>query len=342
MAEGRFKNPFEAVMTGVKDFAKRKPNIPDLTDDYRLDGRTCVVTGANSGVGFAIAVQLAKRGANLIMACRSGIPEAGESVKQISGSKTVRMMPLDLTRVSSIMGFCRQLREEVGQIDVMHCNAGVATPSARRTESGQDEMFMVNYLAKFIMLRRLLEDGTIPNRALAGNPLPPDALRPRIVFTSSDSHRDSDPIDFGELGVFHPYGVNGGISRYSYYKLVLNTFATELSRRLNPEGAPVDVSVHAACPGPVNTNIARDAPWLLHVFLKGFFRIFFQSPAKAAPPLVYLASAPEEEGKTNQYLHMMVRREMDEKCYDRQMGRRLWEKTEHIVAQLNEEAMEEK
>lgn len=331
MAQGRFKNPVEAVLTGVKDFVQRKNNVRELTDSDRLDGKTCVVTGANSGVGFAIAEQLARRGARLIMACRSGHPEAGERIRTLTGSGSVEMKHLDLTDTASIDRFCEELKRENIQLDVIVCNAGVATPNARQTDKGLDEMFMVNYVAKFYLLNRLLTDGTIPNAVYAGNARPAGADRPRIVFTSSDSHRNSDPIDFDELGVFQPYRVNGGISRYSYYKLVLNTFATELSRRLNP-GDKVDVSVHAVCPGPVNTNIVRDAPPLLKAFLKGVFTFLFQSPAKAAPPLVYMACARDEEGLTNQYLHMMRRREMDEKCYDQEAGKRLWERTEKIVS----------
>ena len=66
--KGRFENPVEAVLTGILDFAKRKSNVRPLNEQDRLDGKTCVITGANSGIGYAVAVELAKRGANLIMA----------------------------------------------------------------------------------------------------------------------------------------------------------------------------------------------------------------------------------------------------------------------------------
>jgi len=330
MAKGRFKNPVEAVLTGVKDFNRRKNNVRALTEADRFDAKTVLVTGANSGVGFAIAEQVARRGGRLLMACRSGHPEAGEKIRALSGSDRVEMLRVDLSDTASIHRLADELRDRGETLDVVVCNAGVATPNARRTRQGIDEMFMVNYVAKFILLRRLLQDGTIPNAVYGGNGRPGAAARPRIVFTSSDSHRNSDPIDFDELGEWQEYGVNGGISRYSYYKLVLNTFATELSRRLNP-GGTTDVAVHAVCPGPVNTNIVRDAPPLLRAFLRFIFTFTFQSPEKAAPPLVYMAGAVEEEGKTNEYLHMMTRRPMDEKCYDPVAGRLLWEKTEKVV-----------
>lgn len=332
MAHGRFKNPVEAVLTGVKDFASRKSNIRPLQDTDRLDGKTCLITGANSGLGFAVAVELATRGANLIMACRSGIPEAGEKVKILSGSEQVEMLKVDLSDVESIHTLCDSLEERKIVLDVVICNAGLAPPKAKKTKQGLEQMFMVNYLAKYILLDRLLKDGLIPNQQMGNNSSKKD-FRPRIIFTSSDSHRNASAIDFEELGIYKPFGINGSISMYSYYKIVLNTFATELSRRLNPNGA-VDVAVHAACPGPVNTNIIRDAPFLLKSFLKLIFALFFQSPEKAAPPLVYLAAAPEIEGKTNLYLHMMTQKRMDEKVYDPEAGKKLWKRTEELVKNL--------
>ncbi len=326
---GRFNNPVEAVLTGVKEFISRKTNIRPLNEHDRLDGKVCVVTGANSGVGFAIALELARRGADLIMACRSGIPDAGEQVKALSGSDRVRMMKVDLSDLDSINQFCEKLQTEAGQIDVIICNAGVAPARSRRTPQGLDEMYMVNYEAKFILLNTLLRSGVIPNDVFGGNGRAAGEERPRILFTSSDSHRNASTIDFDALGVYRDLGVTGAMNNYSYYKLVLNTFATELSRRLNP-GETTDVSVHAICPGPVNTNIIRNAPFLLRGLLRFIFWVGFQSPEKAAPPLVYMACAREEEGLTNQYLHMMARKRMDEKCYDPEAGKLLWERSEAV------------
>ena len=111
MPQGRFKNPVEAVLTGIKDFANRKSNVRPLNESDRLDGKVCMVTGANSGVGYAVALDFAKRGAHLIMACRSGIPEAGEKIKAESGSDKVEMMQVDLSDVPSINNLADQLRD---------------------------------------------------------------------------------------------------------------------------------------------------------------------------------------------------------------------------------------
>ena len=88
----------------------RKQKLSErLTDKDRMDGKTCIVTGANSGLGFALATDLAKRGGNVIMACRSQIPEAGEKVKALSGSEKVSMMRLYLSELDAVHAFCDTL-----------------------------------------------------------------------------------------------------------------------------------------------------------------------------------------------------------------------------------------
>ena len=147
---------------------------------------------------------------------------------------------------------------------------------------------------------------------------------PRILFVSSDSHRGASAIDWAEFGSYYDYGVNKGINNYSYFKLVLNTFASELARRLAP-GGQIDVPVHVMCPGPVDSDIARDAPAALRIFLKLLFKVAFRAPDVAARPAVYACVSPEFERETNRYLHMFNPKRMDEKCYDEAAGERLWE-----------------
>src|SRR6056297_3148155 len=102
MSHGRFDNPVVATMTGISDLFKKQKLSDRLSDRDRIDGKTCIVTGANSGLGYALAVDLARRGGNVIMACRRQIPEAGEKVRQASGSDHVRMIHLDLGEIKSV------------------------------------------------------------------------------------------------------------------------------------------------------------------------------------------------------------------------------------------------
>lgn len=313
MAHGRFDNPVVAALAGVKDFFAKQKLEDQLTDDVRAENKTCLITGANTGLGFGIAVEMAKRGARVIMACRSQIPEAGKKVKALSGSDQIEMFHLDLSKLESIHQFCNYLKEHRINVDITILNAGVALPKARMLDSGLEEMFMVNYFSNFIFLNLLLEKKVIN--------LDNNKSKPRILFISSDSHRGSSSIDFEQFGKLNKYGVSQGISYYSYYKLVLNTLAMEFNRRINKEKQIA--SVHVICPGPVHSNIIREAPFVLRKILGFIFSLVFRSPAEAAKPVVYMGISNEYDN-TGQYLHMFNPKKMDPKVYLEDEGEKLW------------------
>ena len=87
------------------------------------------------------------------------------------------------------------------------------------------------------------------------------------------------------------------------------------------------------CPGPVNSNIAREAPKIFHPLMKLIFGLFFRSPEKAAEPLIYLTASSDVEGKPSDYLFLMSRKPVDEKAADPKNGKRLWEKTKNLLQQ---------
>ena len=213
------------------------------------------------------------------------------------------------------------------KLDIIILNAGVALPKARKTDSGLEEMFLVNYLSNFILLNLLLKRNLINNFK----------YNPRIVFISSDSHQGSSAIDFDEFGEYFDYGVSKGMNYYSYYKLVLNTLAVEFSRRLNSD--EVKYGVHVICPGPVHSNIIKEAPWLLRIVLGGIFSIIFKKPEDAAKAVVYMAISPDYEGRTAEYLHMFNKKQMDEKVYDPAAGKKLWEQSQLVWQSVDSKAI---
>lgn len=332
MAEGRFDNPIVAALAGFFDLFKKQDLSDRLKDTDRIDGKTCLVTGANSGLGFALAVALARRGGHVMMACRRAIPEAGEKVKILSGSEKVEMKYLDLSKIDTIHNFCDDINRENRSIDICILNAGVALPKARKTSSGLEELFLVNYLSNVILTSRLLSDGTIANDRFAKNG---KVTKPRILFISSDSHQGSSYVDYDEFGKYIDYGVSKGMEYYSYYKLVANTYFTELSRRINQNNI-LDVGIHVICPGPVNTNIVKEAPWFLRKILRGIFFIIFKSPESAAKAVVYMAISEDYDGKTNEYLHMFNNKRMDQKVYEEKEGRKLWVETHKLWKSVDE------
>ena len=114
----------------------------------------------------------------------------------------------------------------------------------------------------------------------------------------------------------------------------MTTFAQELSRRLNPN-QNTEYSVFVLCPGPVNSNIAREAPAIFQPLLKVVFGIFFSSPEKASEPVIYLAASKDVEGKATDYLFLMSRKDVDEKVVKQENGKKLWKHTEELLNDIH-------
>jgi len=321
--EKKYNNPVKATFNGIRDLFKKREKSGELTDADRLDNKKVLITGSSSGLGLATAKELAKLGAEVIMAVRSGIPEKGEEVKQVSGSEKVHMVSVDLSDFDSISKLVMEVKKRFEKIDIIICNAAVVSSKARITKFGLEEMFSVNYLAKFLLVNLLINENCF-NKS--------EDMLPRIVFVASESHRNPSAFEWDDFGIFKDYGMNKSVERYGYYKLLLTTFSQELSRRLNPNQKP-EYSVFALCPGPVNTNIARESPAVFQPLLKVIFSLFFRSPEKACEPVVYMAASKEQEGKQSDYFFLMSRKNVDEKASDKENGARLWSLTEKVLEQ---------
>ncbi len=322
-------NVVNAMITALRDLRNPKiPAVSPLPDDVRIDGRTCLVTGANSGLGRAAAIELARRGGNMILACRPGHAETCGEIRRLSGSGAVELVEVDLSDLRSVHRCCDDLHRRGIRIDIALMNAGAMSRRSRRTPQGYEVMFAVNFLAQRVMIDRWLADGVIRPSRRADE-------APRIVFVASDSHRSAPAIDFDRFGAYTEHGMTGSMRQYAGSKLALCTFATELSRRLNPSDR-VDVAVHALCPGGVATNIVKDAPALLKPIVNAWLRRFFQSPEEAIGPVVYLCCAQEAGSSTGMYLHMMHRKRVSPDASDPDNGARLWKASEALVAKSRE------
>ena len=315
-----YDSPLQATISGILDLFKKRERVGSLNSTDNLAGKKVLITGSSSGLGLAVAKQLAQLDAEVIMAVRSGIPERGEEVKKASGNDKIKMLHVDLSDFDSIKNLISEVKSKIGKIDVLICNAAVVVSEARKTKAGLDEMFTVNYLSKFVLVNGLLKEDCFNT---AGKDIP------RIVFVSSESHRNPKAFEWDTFGDFQEHKMAKTVERYGYYKLLMTTFAQELERRLNAD--KINYSVFALCPGPVNSNIAREAPKLVQPVMKLVFKIFFSSPEKAAEPVVYLTTSKDVEGKDKDYLFLMSRRPVDDNASDPENGKRLWDLTENLL-----------
>jgi NAD(P)-dependent dehydrogenase (short-subunit alcohol dehydrogenase family) len=317
-------NILKAIITAVSDLFSREHQLPPIGPDERFEGKIALVTGANSGLGKAVAIQLAERGAHVLMACRGGHPEAGEEVKRASGSERVEMLRVDLSDLDRVQVLCDELRDRGQPIDVAVFNAGLMPVRARQSPQGFELMFAVHFLASRLMVERFLADGVLV-------PSSDPARRPRIVFVSSEAHKSSAAIDFDHFGEFFHYGLRDGMKEYGRSKLHICTYAIELARHLNP-GDEVVIGVNALCPGPVASNIGREAPLWLKPIVPPLLKLLFRSPQKAAAPVLLLACGRAMEGRNGVYLHMLREKPVSAEASDPEKGRLLWEKSEALLA----------
>jgi NAD(P)-dependent dehydrogenase (short-subunit alcohol dehydrogenase family) len=206
-------------------------------------------------------------------------------------------------------------------LDLLILNAATVPAHSRQTKQGLEEMFVVNYLASFYLANLLVQADGIRKKADA-----------RIVFVASEAHRSSPPIAWDKLGVYEEYSMKRTVPLYGYYKHMLLSFAVELSRRLRDEDT--GIAVHALCPGPVNSRIARESPWFARWLVAGIFALFFRAPAKACEPVIYLSCARALHGRTGVYLHRMEEKQVQPATADAENGQQLWRASRALLKKL--------
>ena len=205
----------------------------------KLDGKTVIITGGNSGIGLETAVDLAKRNARVILACRS--VEKGEKaavdVRKRSGNDNVVFAQLDLASLDSIRQFAAKILEEEPQIDILINNAGVMIiPERRLTKDGFEMQFGTNHLGHFLLTNLLLDRIK-------------EAPSARIVNVSSVGYRFGS-IDFQNLNCERSYS---RISSYGCSKLANILFTRSLAKRLQG----TNVTTNALHPGSIRTGLQQ-------------------------------------------------------------------------------------
>ncbi len=282
-----------------------------------MKNKTVIITGANSGIGYITALEIAKLGAKVIMVCRN--KDKGEVARQEiikkSNNSAVFLKIADLSSQKQIRLLAEELKKEYPVIDVLVNNAGVLVPERRESEDGIELTWATNHLAYFLLTNLLLDKLKAASSA-------------RIVNVASEVQQIGN-IYWDDIELKNNYT---SFKAYAQSKLANIMFSNELAKRL--EGTKV--TTNALHPGAVATNFGSDGKGLVAWLFKTF-RWSLLSAEKGAETSIWLATSPQVEGVTGQYFSKKKAIRAKTIAYSKEALKRLWELSEQMTGLKKQE-----
>jgi len=276
-----------------------------------MQGKKCLVTGATSGIGEAIALALAQKGAEVIIVSRNE-EKCARIVSQIqeqSGNSAISYFRANLSSQQGIRLLAAEVKKKYSTLDVLVNNAGGFFWKRQESVDGIEMTFALNHLNYFLLTNLLLD-------LLHKTP------SARIVNTSSGVH-NNQVIDFNDLQLKKNYL---HFRAYGKSKLANLYFTYELARRLNGSG----ITVNAFNPGFTKSNISREGNLAAQIIMP-MTNIFSIPTEKGADSGVYLASSPEVESITGKYFFERKPIPSSDISYDEEIAQRLWIFSEELT-----------
>jgi NAD(P)-dependent dehydrogenase (short-subunit alcohol dehydrogenase family) len=270
-----------------------------------MRGKTCLVTGATSGIGKAAARELARQGAAVVVSGRN--PEkctaTVQDIQRETGNPSVDFLLADLSSQREVRQLAEDFKSRYQRLDVLVNNAGAIVLSRRQSVDGIEMTFALNHLSYFLLTNLLMDS------LRSSNPS-------RVVNVSSSAHQQAR-IDFEDLQGAHRYR---GWSAYGRSKLANLLFTFELARRLEGTG----VTANAVHPGLVATGLLTNNGLAGRLMNLGL-RVAGRGVAAGAETIVYLASSPEAAGVTGEYFVEKKAVPSSQAARDAAAAGRLWQ-----------------
>lgn len=281
-----------------------------------LIGKVVLVTGSDKGIGYETVLNLARRQARIIMACRDfeNAEKVAEKIKQMTGNAEVIAKKLDVSSLACVKEFAENFIRDEKSLHVLILNAGIPGPKdnkIERTSEGFEKVFVTNYLGHFLLTMLLLD-------------LLKKSQPSRIISVSSMMHVLTTSLDLTNLNCeVKPYKL-----LYSRSKLLLILFTTELSRQL----LGTDVTVNCLHPGAVRTNIFNklSKPWRIITNISS--SLFFKSPRDGAQTTIHLAVSRELERISGLYFSDCKSKKPSKIAQNAELAKKVFEISENYCA----------
>jgi len=283
-------------------------------DNSSMAGKTCIITGATSGIGRVAAEALAGLGARVTLVGRSD-EKGALAVRQIqdaTGSNNLEFMRADLSSQREIRGLADRILQTVERLDVLVNNAGSIFVNRQESVDGIEMTWALNHLSYFLLTNLLI-------------PLLSKSAPARVVNVASSAHKGVS-LDFNNLQANGRYRL---FHQYQCSKLANILFTYELARRLDGTG----VTANTLHPGFVQTNIVNKEGFFGALFRLGA-RIAAIPPEEGARTTIYLASSPEVTKVTGQYFYKRKPAVSSPQSQDIPTAERLWKLSENMTALL--------
>jgi NAD(P)-dependent dehydrogenase (short-subunit alcohol dehydrogenase family) len=278
-------------------------------EEQDIAGRVALITGANTGIGFETARELAMRRAHVFIACRS--PARAEAAMEALRARVpggrFELLELDLSDFDSVRR-CAQEFDQRGLALSLLINNGGISGARGLTRSGFELAFGINHVGHFLLTQLLL-----PRLREAG--------AARIVTVSSNGHRAARRIDFSAVRA--KTKTITGYAEYCVSKLANVLFSNELARRLEGTG----ITTYSLHPGVVASNIWREVPWPIRPLIK----LAMISPEEGAATTLHCALSREAAAESGQYYQAARLARPSRASQDRELAAELWERTEAWV-----------
>jgi retinol dehydrogenase-12 len=308
-------------------------------ENINLKGKTAIVTGANTGLGFYTAKVFAKNGANVILAVRSleRGQNAANEIKKAYPNSSVTVKKLDLGDLNNVNQFVK----EFGSATPLHIlvnNAGIAMApeDAKKEEQDYESMFMTNHVGHYLLTKKLL-----PNMEKSNTEDDPG----RIIIVSSEAHTFVTKVNlenverFTKLPVFKTSGnsLTNNLNQYGFTKLANLYHMYALTESLKQNGTK-NITVNALHPGAVNTELNREVkslPIYQRIFILPLLAVaevvFFKDVSAGAQTQIHLACSPKVHGISGLYFSDCKEKEPTKIARDTEIRQKLIDITEKII-----------